>query len=460
MERKLKIALIILIMVLVIVVSFGGIYVKKLVSYNNILPDYNLGSELTGSRLTSLKVGDHVHEIIYDSEGNEVEEIPEGADESQYRKEEVPENSEESKTKENYIKSKEIMVNRLKSLGVADYEVRLNEDNGNIFVELDDGENTDTVLSDLIVSGKFEIIDTNDKTVLMTNDDLDNAKVLYNSATNGVNVYLSIQFNKEGKKKLEQISRDYLATSETEHEENEQSEESTEKTITMRINEEDFLSTHFDEVMPNGELTITIGNASTDSGQIDQYIQQAQYYAAILSNGELPLEYEVESNDYIQSIYANNTYLYVLLGITVFMIIVSIIYMIIRYKMLGVLSSIVYVATVALLLVIVRYVNANITLDTLIISIILIVINTYINCKVLKNIDKNDSREDVKGKIFGSYLKVIDLLIIILISAVVFTYNASSAISSMGVVLFWGIIIMALMNVLFTRTLLIDSRRK
>lgn len=456
LERKLKIALIILVMLLVIVVGFGGVYVKKLVSYNNILPDYNLGLKLKGSRVTILKVGDHTHEVIYDAEGNVVEKIPEGADESSYRKEQVPENSEESKTKENYKKSKNIMTGRLKSLGVSNYEVRLDEETGNIFVELADTQNTDTVLSELLASGKFEIVDTNDKTVLMTNDDIKSASVLYNTDTSGIMVYLDIKFNNEGKKKIRQISKDYV---ETEAEEG-TDEEANKKTITMKINEEDFLSTGFHDEITNGELTVTIGSATTNSDSISQYVQQAQYYAALLSNGEMPLEYEVETSDYIKSIYADSINQYILLGIIAVIVLISLVYMIIRYKKLGLLSSIIYIATVALLLIIIRYTNTEVTLDTIIFSVVLAVMNTYINCKVLNNIDKDDSKEDRKGKIYNSYLKVIDLLIITLITSVVFTYNSSSAISSIGTLLFWGIIGIALMNVLFTRTILIEEAKK
>ncbi len=459
MEKKLKIALIILVMALIIVISFGGVYVKKLVAYNNSIPDYNLGLKLEGSRVAILKVGDHVHEVIYDSEGNEVDEIPEGADESQYRKEEVPENSEEAKTKENYKKSKDIMLERLQSLGISDYEVRLDEESGNIFVELADTEDTDTILADLLASGKFEIVDTNDGTVLMTNDDLAGARVLYNTTNSGVSVYLDIEFTKDGKQKMREISKEYREVEETEGTEGEETnEESTEKTVTIKINDENFLSTHFDEEI--SELTITIGSASTDSDAITQYVEQAQFYAALLSNEEMPLEYETETTDYIQSIYANSIYVYVLLGIIALIVLVSIVYMIIRYKISGLLSSIVYVATIALLLIAIRYISAEITLETIVFGGLLALINTYVNCTVLKSLGKSESREDVKGKIFNAYLKVVDLLIIVLIASVVFTYNSFSAISSIGVILFWGILTIILMNVLFTRTLLIKSRNK
>jgi len=455
-EKKLKIALIILVMVLVTVVGFGGIYIKRLVSYNNILPDYELGLSLKGSRITTLKVADHTHEVIRDSEGNIVEEIPEGADENSYTKEQVPENSEESKTKENYQKAEKIIRGRLKSSKISNYDVRLNDENGDIYVELADTDNTDTNISHLLASGKFEIVDTNDKTVLMTNADIESANVLYNSTESGVNVYLDIKFNKEGKKKIKQISKDYIAVEENKEEETEES--TTEKTVTIKVNDEEFLSTHFDAEI--SELTITMGSASTDSDSISENVEQAQYYATLLSNGEMPLEYEVETSDYIQSIYANKVFQYILLGLMALIVLISIVYIIIRYKKLGLLSAIVYIGSISLLLIIIRYTKTEVGLETVIPSLILILINTYVNCKSLKNLDKEDSKEDRKGKIYKSYLKVIDLLIITLIPSVIFTYNSSSAISSIGTLLFWGIIVITLMNVLFTRTLLIEEAKK
>ena len=456
MEKKLKIALIILVMVLVTVVGFGGIYIKRLVSYNNILPDYELGLSLKGSRITTLKVADHTHEVIRDSEGNIVEEIPEGADENSYTKEQVPENSEESKTKQNYQKAEKIIRGRLKSSKISNYDVRLNDENGDIYVELADTDNTDTNISHLLASGKFEIVDTNDKTVLMTNADIESANVLYNSTESGVNVYLDIKFNKEGKKKIKQISKDYIAVEENKEEEPDES--TTEKTVTIKVNDEEFLSTHFDAEI--SELTITMGSASTDSDSISENVEQAQYYATLLSNGEMPLEYEVETSDYIQSIYANKVFQYILLGLMALIVLISIVYIIIRYKKLGLLSAIVYIGSISLLLIIIRYTKTEVGLETVIPSIILILINTYVNCKILGNLDKDDSKEDRKAKIYKSCLKVIDLLIITLIPSVIFTYGTSSAISSIGTLLFWGIIVITLMNVLFTRTLLIEEAKK
>ena len=174
----------------------------------------------------------------------------------------------------------------------------------------------------------------------------------------------------------------------------------------------------------------------------------------------MPLEYEVQASDYIQSIYANNIFQYIMLGIIGLIILITIVYIIIRYKKLGLLSEIVYIGSISLLLIIIRYTKTEIGLEAIIPSIILILINTYVNCKILRNLDKDDSKEDRKAKIYKSCLKVIDLLIITLIPSVIFTYSTSSAISSIGTLLFWGVIVIALMNVLFTRKLLIEEAKK
>ncbi len=456
MEKKLKIVLIVLVMILICLIGFGGVYIKKLVSYNNILPEYELGSNLSGSRITTLSVDtETTTEVIYDSEGNVVDEIPEDEDESTYTTEEVLVNSEDSFTNENYEKAKEVMIDRLNALGVSNYEVRLDKENGNISIEITEGDNTDTVLTDLITAGKFEMVDTEDGTVLLTNDDIKSANVLYNSSTSGVVVYLDIKFTKDGKKKLEQISKDYMAVEETEDENEESEEETEQKTITIYVDDEEFLSTYFSEEITTGELTVSIGSATTDSDTLNEYLTEAQYYATIIGNGELPLVYTVVSSDYVYSVYSNTLYQYVLLGVLVILILVSIVYMIFRYKKLGLLSSIVYIATVALVLVLVRYVGVAITLETILAAILLILINTYANCTVLKSLNKDENEKERKDNLKKVYLKIFNVLIVTLILSIVFTYNSFLSITSIGTFLFWGVITILLMNGLFTRKLLL-----
>jgi preprotein translocase subunit SecD len=487
MEKVLKILLIVLIMILVIVVGFGGIYVKNNAFYKNIIPGYELDENLEGYTISTFKVDDSTETVYYDAEGKEIDEAP--SDGSEFTSEEKNVNSDEDKTSENYELTKTILINRLKTLKVSDYEVRVDKENGNIYIALPEDENTSTTLSELIKGGEFEIRDTDSEEVLLNNDDIKEAKVMYYTSTSGINVYLNIEFTKSGTKKLKQVSQDYATisdedtteesndseeseenteTEETEDSELEENEEtdddedetSEQKTITMYIDDSEFLSTSFDEPIEDGIITITLGNASTDTDTVSEYIKSAQYYAMLLSNKKLPLTYTQESSEYMQSIYANDMYAYIALGILACIAILSLLYMIIRYKTNGLMIALVYIATIALYIILIRLTEVKIGIEIPIIGFVLLTAINYINCKILNSIDKEDTREERRLKLKEVYIKLIDIAVILLIPAVVLSYSSYSKLSIIGMNLFWGILTIIVMNLIFTRTAFLIKTKK
>ena len=149
-------------------IGFFGIYKQNKNQMSNIIKDYSYAMNLKGARTIKLKVNTEV--------------------------------SDESKNEENYNKSKEIIEKRLKSLKVQEYNINLNTKTGEIIVEIPEDSNTDTIVSNLNTIGKFEIIDSNTKEVLLDNSNIKSSNVLYNNATSGTTVYLEIAFDKDGKK--------------------------------------------------------------------------------------------------------------------------------------------------------------------------------------------------------------------------------------------------------------------
>ena len=465
MNKKLKITLMTLIMVLICLIGFGGIYVQKKGKFKNIIPDYELGTKIEGLRETTFKLDDSTNEVIYDADGNKVDKIPDGENEENYTKKDEPVNADENKTVENYRKAKEIMQKRLKSLGISNYEVRLNEETGNLYVETTENKSTDSTLAKLLTVGKFEMIDTKDKTLLMDSNDIEDVGVFYNTTTSGITTYLQINFTKEGKKKMEQVSKDYAtltASSSDESSDENSSEDSSEnkqKTVTINIDGEEFLSTSFSQTISNGELTISIGQASKDTDTISEYMNTAQQYATILGNGELPLTYKVESSEYMTSIYTKEV-IYAVLGILAGIALISVIYMIIRYKTLGLSSSIIYIASIAVLTILIRYTGVQINIETTVSAVIILILMNYINCKVLKNISKEDTAEERKKKLNQTYKSLFDVVLVTLIPAIVLTYCSLTKLSNVGMTLFWGVITAVLMNILFTRLALTMQIRK
>lgn len=459
MEKKLKIILIALIVILLTLISFVGIYVKKSNTYENIMADYLFGKNLKGSRVIQLAVDTSTKEVTYDKDGNVVEteettednEETENIDEAEYTTVDEPINPEETLTEDNYKTVKKILEKRLDTLNITDYKVKLDTSNGNITVEIPEDSQSDKNVSYLDSIGSFEIVDAEDKTILLNNDDIKKAQVAYNTDTTGTAVYLIIEFNKEGKKKLEEVSNNYTMITDEEG-------NTTEKKVTLKMEGEDVLSTYFSEPIENGEIQLTVGSASSDTETIQDYLENAAGISMLLNSGKMPITYEVKSEEYIKPI-VNDTILsisvYVLLGIAI----VSFIYIAIKYKKYGALTIIGSIAAIDLLLLIIRYTNVYLSVESAVGFIVLIILNTYIISNLLKEINKDSSKDDINKSMKNGLLKSIDMIIVMLIIAIVFTFISWSAINSVGILIFWGIICMGISHLIFTRTLLLNSNK-
>lgn len=260
----------ILVIIAISLISFVGIFVKNKGTMVNVLPDYSLSKDLKGARIAKLVVDSSTQEIIIDNEGNVTEDgvDDEGNLKEGYSKQQELVNKEEVLNEENYKICKEIIEKRLKAYGINDYAVRLNNENGEITVELYENSNTDTAIYNLEYLGEFSVRNTETKEVLLNNEDVKNAKVVYGTTETGTTVYLSIEFNKIGKKKLQEISKNYIEiTDETGN--------TTTKKVTINLDGEQLIETYFSEENSSGILQLSVGSVTTNSATIQSYIEQA-----------------------------------------------------------------------------------------------------------------------------------------------------------------------------------------
>ena len=474
--RKIKILTITLIIVLITMVAFFGIYTHVQNRMENQVKDYSYAMDLEGSRTIRLKVSDENKTTIKDAEGKEVEDSENLTDEqivqNGYTKEETPYNSEEVKTLENYKKSKEILENRFKELHVDNYIIKLDEETGDILIEITENDNTDSIVSNLGTTGKFEIIDSQTQEVLMNNSDIKLANVMYGSASNsmtssGTAVYLNIEFTKDGAKKLEDISNTYIKTEDTNttsenttanetSTEDTTTEETTEKTITMKIDDEEIMTTSFDEPLRTGKLQLSIGSGTTDTDTLKDYINQANNMAIVLDTGNMPIKYNVDTNEYIKSDITQNELQivqYAIIGIAALALIV----LIIRYKTLGILGTISYIGLASILLLVIRYANVVLSMEGIFgIAIVLILNYIFVNkfLSKLKENRKDLEKEQVKQANKETYKEFFIKIIPIIIMVVTFCFIQWVPISSFGMVMIWGIALIAAYNVIITNNLL------
>jgi len=445
MKNKLKILLITLIVILISAVSFVGIYVKNLNSYTNIINDYMLARNLKGIRVVELKTNKELEETV-------TENITE-------------ENVQENKiSKEDLKTAKKILNERLKKLGSEDYVIEQNKETGDTTIYLNEDNLTDSITSYLSNVGEFKIIDANDENnILMSNEDIKDVKVGYSSTEAGTTVYLSIEFNKEGKKKLEEISNTYtkIETQEENTTENEVVAEETsteaedtdtQKEVTLKIDDTEIMTTYFDETVTNGILQMSIGSSSKNMSELQQYITQANSIAVILNAGKMPIAYTMQRNEYVSVDMKQNIQIatIVLAGISLFAYIV----VIIRYRAKGLKVAISFIGMAAIFLLIVRYVNIYIAIESIVAFIILIIVNTYLNWLILKNSEENK----ILPSILNAYKKSAKITIPLLIITVILCFIRWTPISSIGMLLFWGLISTVITNFAITLPMLNNEK--
>lgn len=479
--KKVKILTIVLVIVLISMISAFGLYGTVQNRMEDKVKDYTYAMDLNGARNIRLTVNKENKEIIKDSEGKVVEPEEELTDEQLkekgYTKESVANNSQEVLTKENYQKTKKILEDRFKEQGIGEYEISLNEENGEILIKIPENKNTDKVVSNLNTVGKFEIIDSETKEVLMDNNDLKEAKVMYGSSStssNGTTVYLDMQFTKEGTKKLEDISNNYkkveeeqntntneeaennnTTTNEETNTEVNENEENKEKQITMKLDDQEIMTTSFEETIKTGTLQLSIGASATDSKTLQGYAEQAGTIASVLNSGNMPVKYDISQNEYILSDVTPQNLQYVKLAVVI-AIAVAIIILVIRFKINGLLAGISFIGFTAIYNILLKYTNVTLSIQGIFgIAIILVLGYIFINMILtrIKNSKEEMTKEEINKSIKESYKEFFIKIIPICIAVLVFCFTNWMAISSFGMVMFWGIVLIAICN-LVTATLL------
>ena len=246
-KQKLKVVFIILLIILISLISFGGIFIQQTKFVENIIPEYQLGMDLTGSRVIRLAVSEATNTVIYDKDGKVVKE--EGEDTTTKQE---PVNPKDLLTEENYQRAKEIFEERLKLMGVTDYTVRFDETTGKTTIQLPENADTDIVTQYTAIKGIFEVVDENEN-VLLSNSHLEKAEGTATRTEDGAVVYLMMQFNKEGTEILKNITNTFVKTVDDE------GKEQT-KTVTFKIDDSVLLNTYFEQEIANGIIQLSIIN--------------------------------------------------------------------------------------------------------------------------------------------------------------------------------------------------------
>ena len=476
--KKIKLIAKILTIIIICLVGFVGIYLpwKQPIEMNNLVKEYNLSKDLKGYREIILKVSDANKvldadkKVIGDTDSYNDDTIKE----QKYTKSDEKVNSSEVLNEQNYEKSKSIIEKRLSKFGVQDYNLSMDKQSGTIYIQIPEDTNTDRVVNNITQTGSVELKDSKDDTkVYLKSENLKEAKVLYNQETTGTAVYMSLQFNKEGKEILKNISENEYKTlpekdtdksEDANNEENKEAdntdeskkEDSTEsssseenkeeqKQVTLYISGSAVTTTSFDEPVETGNIDLRTAQPTTDSDALQNSITSAQTISALLNNGVLPIKYNVKENQYVKTDIKAETVKKVIIAVAV-IVAILLVYMIKKYKTRGILATISYIGFVSLYTILLRVFNVTIALEGIAGGIIILVLNYLVNMKLLEvNGDKKEY--------YKSYLDIIMKLIPILAISIIFVFIPVTTLASIGMTLFWGIVLMLAYNVTLTKNI-------
>jgi len=462
-NKILKVVCTIVAIIILIMVSFVGIYVMDNGRLVNVQKDMTKGMEFGMEREYVFSVSESVIKEYYDKDGKLVpnEDVDQNAEEGTYETKDVNINSDEIKTVENYQLVKGLMEKRIKDLGLEEYRLTLDEESGDIVLKTNESYQTDRVLYAIYGEGEFLLKDAETDEVLLNNTDIKEAVVGYNTTDAGTRVSLIIQLNKEGKEKFESITSNYVKTTETTDVTAEdgtvsQEEKVVEKKVKLYVDGEMIDEISFEEPIKNGQLQLSMGAAVADEEELQELFTTASIEATKLTYGPTPVIYDVAQSTNILSNYDRDTIVsWEAIGIILLTFVL--IYFVIRFKERAIIAGILFMGFTALFLLAMRYANVAVTAAstvgfTFIEAFVLVFID-----KLLRKLKKYDINEDTPKSIIDKFIfKSIMVLLPIFIIAVVFSMFTPLALNSLGIVLFWGIILFIIYSYIFGKTLLLN----
>ena len=159
----------------------------------------------------------------------------------------------------------------------------------------------------------------------------------------------------------------------------------------------------------------------------------------------MPLTYKVTQNQYVVQDDINQNIIYVTLAILVCLIIV----MILKFRTKGILGAVSFMGFIALYLLLIRYTNVTISLDSMVAITIISLIN-YI--EVINLLKINEPDEELNKKAFTKeYKQLISKVIPISIISIIFSFATWEALATFGMISFWGIALMMIYNYIITK---------
>lgn len=239
--------------------------------------------------------------------------------------------------------------------------------------------------------------------------------------------------------KLKNISNTYISSTDAEG-------KTTTKKVKMTLDDSTIISTYFQEEISTGIIQLSMGT-STNTSEIQSNIQSASNMAVLLNTEPMPLTYTMETNRFVYSDITAETLKIVIVGLCIVALIMAIC-MVIKFKKNGLMGVIADIGFTAVLLLAIRYGNVEISLAGIFAIAIAVIVEYIVTGLILNEYSKKCEKEILIKNIKHLMGRIAICLVPFVVMAVTFALISWEEIASIGMILFWAIIIMIIYNTL------------
>ncbi|MBO4420149.1 MAG: protein translocase subunit SecD [Oscillospiraceae bacterium] len=351
----------------------------------------------------------------------------------------IPEDFDESNLSDGMEVARTMLQQRLDSLGYTEASCYISGER-RLVVEIPSVEDPEKAVRDLGATAVVNFVDA-DGTVWLTGSDIDDAEYEYSPTdSTGINrPHVRLDLTSEGRKKLYEASVKVLARTDGKN------------YLAIQMDNEEISAPYVNSTLDTDSVVITIG---AESGAEEE----ARYLAKIIAAGRLPFELTTAKQQTIGASLGEKSLSTSLLAGLIGLILVMI-FMIVVYRLMGVISCIALVTYASLFAVAISVLHVNLSLPGIAGIILTVGMAVDANVIIFERV-KEELRlgKTLRFAIESGYkramLAIIDANVTTMIAGFVLLWQGSGTILGFAVTLLIGVALSMLVMLVMTKLLL------
>lgn len=408
---------------------------------------------------------------------------------------EIYDNKKEDITVENIAKSQETIIKKLRLNGIQNVRVRKlgNEQKGtnesligSLILQVPQDKQKETIfqksrktkeqedkvkqISAIIErQAAFSLEDPDTGKQYVTEKNIKKVEKIIDTNRSVPIIFIRFTLDDEGKKQLEYVSSKYITEEKTVKDEKtgKDKKEKVHHPIRIKLANEKLFDTPLPKVMKDGVFdipVINLGNkrykieATDTDKQKQEKIENAKAaekevdsLVSLFKLKKEPLVYKLEKSKTKEGIarHLNEQNVKIVLIVLLAIIVISSLALVFIGGFKGILAMLILISYISAIAVFIRFTNIILSLPAFVAIMTLYILEYILLYKTLKNIKQNNEENQMQ-----TLMILISKTYILVVMSIVLSFSSNNVLSSFGMVLFVGQLLLFTHNFIFTKTLL------